>query len=186
MQISEDTEHLIFDFDETIATLDIDWDSWLRSVAEIYKKYEPSFDESISGYRIALLQNQFFKKYGTKLKKEVDDFTRQYETENAKGIFPIQKTIELIKNTNGKNMYIWSSNDTNTIKKFLGELEILDKFKLIIGHEMVDFIKPEPDGFNKYFRKLGKVNTFLMIGNSSHDRGAAKNSGIDYLDVTEF
>jgi hypothetical protein len=47
----------------------------------------------------------------------------------------------------------------------------------------VDFVKPEPHGFNKYFKDLGKSHEFLMIGNSHYDRDAAKNSGIDYLDV---
>ena len=51
---------------------------------------------------------------------------------------------------------------------------------------MVDLLKPEPDGFNKYFITLGENHEFLMIGNSQYDQGAAENCGIEFLDVKDL
>ncbi len=186
MTVPDTVKNLIFDFDETIATLDISWKEWHIGIGNIFKKYEPSFNNHLRGERVEFLQNIFFEKYGDNLKKEVDSFTREYEEENTKGIFPIEKTVNLIKNLHNKNLFVWTSNDSQTAKKFLKELDILEKFELIIGHEMVDFIKPDPNGFNKYLKDKGELETFLYIGNSSSDVKAAEASGVKYVDVTEL
>jgi HAD superfamily hydrolase (TIGR01549 family) len=48
---------------------------------------------------------------------------------------------------------------------------------------MVDFIKPDPFGFDKYFKDMGRLQTFLFIGDSESDYEAALNCKISYLDV---
>lgn len=86
-----------------------------------------------------------------------------------------------------KKLYIWSSNHSSTLKKYLSELGILNKFELIVSREMVDFIKPDSSGFNKYFSNLSEdKDLFLMVGDSIFDKEAASNSGINYLDITEI
>lgn len=182
----EKYQNIIFDFDETIATLDITWKEWHNGVGSIFRKFEPSFDKHLKGERVEFLQNYYFEKYGAELKNEVDAFTREYELNNTKRILPIDKTISLIKKLEGKRMFVWTSNDSQTAKRYLTELGILSKFELIIGHEMVDFIKPNPNGFEKYLKDVGTPESFLYIGNSSSDRKAAAACNITYLDVTEM
>lgn len=174
-------KHIIFDFDETIATLKMDWNGWFFGMAAIYKKYDSAF---IDG-DIENLQNDFYKKYNPDIKKECDTFSAEYENKHVEGIFPVKQSIDLIKYLD-KNLYVWSSNYSGTVNRFLYELSIINKFKVIVGREMVELLKPEPNGFNKYFKNLGEKKEFLFIGNSKHDSGAAKNCGIKYLDVKDI
>jgi phosphoglycolate phosphatase len=178
-----DKKHIIFDFDETIATLEMDWSGWFEGMAAIYKRYDTNFTEG----NIERLQNTFYKKYGREIKEECDSFSAEYENKYATGIIPVNQTLELIqKLESSKSLYVWSSNYTGTVKRFLDKLGIVNNFKIIVGREMVDLIKPEPDGFNKFFKDLGDSREFLMIGNSHYDSDAANNCGIEYLDVRDL
>ena len=177
--------HILFDFDNTITLLDLDWNAWHVGVGEIFRKYEPTFHEHLEGKHIRPFQNNMFRTYGKPLKREVDDFNRMYEEKFTKGQFPVIKTIELIKAlyASGKKLSIWSSNDSSTVKKWINVLQILPMFELIVGREMVEYIKPDADGYFKYFQKSDARQHVLMVGDSENDKGAAEKIEMDYLDV---
>lgn len=182
-------KYFIFDFDKTIATVDIDWSKWHFGAGNIYKKFEPNFNDHLKGKKVFHLQNDMYVKYGSELKLEMDKYTRDFEKNETHGFIPVQKTIDLIRllNDNNKKLYVWSSNDLATIKKGLIDLQLEKYFEKIVSRDMVDLLKPYDDGFIKYFKGLGgELEEYLMIGDSDSDRMAAENSGIDYLNVTEI
>lgn len=187
MKIDDNIKHVIFDFDKTIATMNTDWKDWHHGVGEIFRKYEQGFDLDLKGGQIHHFQNDMYDKFGPELKNEVDAFVRRFESENTKSIIPIQKTIDLINELSkeGRSISIWSSNDSETLKKWLGELGIFDKFKIIVSRDIVDFVKPHTSGFVKYFQPMAlNPNELILIGDSSFDRDAANNCGIKYIDVS--
>lgn len=182
-------KYIIFDFDRTIATVDVNWANWHLGAGEIFKKYEPTFVKHLQGEKIYNLQNEMFKKYGRDFKSEIDTFTRDFEATEVKGIEPILTTIELIKDLHGKgkSLYIWSSNDSILIEKSLKELSIFDMFKFLVTRDNVDLLKPETSGFDKHLSNLSKnLNEFLMVGDSEADMLAAGICGIEYLDVQDI
>lgn len=182
-------KHILFDFDKTIATVDVDWSKWHIGAGKIFQKYEPEFRLHLDGQKIYHLQNEMFQKYGGNLKKEIDVFTREFERDEVRGIIPIDKTISFLNESfiEGLVIHLWSSNDSVLIEKSLKSLGIHDKFKLVVTRDKVDYLKPNRSAFDLYFSNLDSdLGTFLMIGDSDADRGAAKECNINYLDVTEL
>lgn len=182
-------KYVIFDFDKTIATLVVDWTKWHLGAGAIFQKYDPNFRQHLEGKKIYHLQNEMFAKFGPKLKKDIDEFTKKFEAEEVRRVDPIIETVNLTKYLylNGSKLYIWSSNDYDLVAKNLKELNILNKFEFLITRDKVDFLKPNTSGFDKYLVTVdGNLKNFLMVGDSDSDREAAKNSGINYLDVLEI
>ncbi|PIP56580.1 hypothetical protein COX05_02310 [candidate division WWE3 bacterium CG22_combo_CG10-13_8_21_14_all_39_12] len=181
--------HIIIDFDETIATLTIDWTEWYLGIFNIIKSFEPTFSTTLTSKNIHTTQNEMFEKYGKPLKTNVDSFVKSFENEQGKTYSPITGTIELVSSvySQNKTLYVWSNNDTSTIIPILKSLEIFEMFETIVGREMVNYIKPNPQGFSDLINKndLPK-HLFLMVGNNYSDKNAALASGIDYLDVTKI
>jgi FMN phosphatase YigB (HAD superfamily) len=189
MGIFSNKKYIIFDFDRTIATVNVNWANWHMGAGNIYQKYEPNFKLHLLGKKIYHLQNEMFKKYGQNFKTEIDLFTRKFEATEVNGIEPISKTIKLINDMYevDNKLYIWSSNDTDLVNKSLKELNLYDKFEFIVTRDMVAYLKPETSGFDKYLRNFDSdLGKFLMVGDSGSDRDAAKNCKIDYLDVLDI
>lgn len=189
MDIASNKKYIIFDFDKTIASIVVDWKKWHLGAGEIFKKYEPTFVKHLNGEKIYHLQNDMFKKYGNDLKSEIDTFTRDFEATEVKGIEPILKTIELIKDMykRGKSLYIWSSNDSVLVEKSIKELNIYHEFNFLVTRDNVDLLKPETSGFDKHLANLDNdLDKFLMVGDSDSDSGAASSCGIHYLDVKDI
>ena len=81
---------------------------------------------------------------------------------------------------------MWTSNHIETISPVLRELGLDQSFQVIISRDSVKYPKPDADGFSHIFISGTEKEDYLMIGDTNNDVFAAKNSGIDYLDVNDF
>lgn len=184
-KLSREKKNLIFDFDKTIAQMEIDWSDWHQGVSKIYSKYDKSH-----GYRKGLdphvYYNTLVDKHGDELVADIRIFVSKYEQEYNTGFTPYPELIEFITNNNSNDLFVFSSNSRSTVLSGLRDLEILDAFKQLITRDEVMKLKPDTEGFNllKYFRE--KKDDYLMIGDSSSDELAAKTAGIDFLKCTYF
>lgn len=182
--------YIIFDFDETIATLNIDWSSWYRGIENIFRKYDISYMGTLGSQSEQEIQNVYIQKYGETIRFDLLEFVKDYEKKNSKGIIPITRTLKLLNqiDSNRSNLYIWSSNSSSTISKYLSELGVYDKFAKIVSRDDVYYIKPKTDGFNIISGTLANQNKsdFIFIGDSDADIGAAKEIGIEFLNVADI
>ncbi len=80
-----DYSAVIFDLDETITTLQIDWTKWHYEVGEIFRTFDPSFNKHLKGKYIHGFQNEYFRKYGEKLRDKVNKFIEEFESKNVIG-----------------------------------------------------------------------------------------------------
>ncbi len=177
-------KYLIFDFDETIATIDMDWSQYHTRMAEVYRQFDsknhhPVF-HSYDGY------NDFVREYGEEVVRPIKTANSKYEQEMSRGFIPNQSLIEFIKNESGFEMFVYSSNSRATVEKGLKELGIRDYFEQIVSRDDVSFIKPDPEGFLLIYDPDVPKEQYLMIGNSPADRGVAKSVGIDFYLVEYF
>jgi HAD superfamily hydrolase (TIGR01549 family) len=178
--------YFIFDFDQTLVLLLIDWSSWQEGVAAIIKKYDSSFNEakSLHSHSIA----EFIDKYGKTFRDDYVNFGIDLEQKNYSGYKVISKTMTLLKTMNqqNKSLYLLTSNSAETVLPILEELKITGYFKKIITTNDVENIKPSPNPFKLIYTEDNNKNQYLMIGDSISDKEFAKNVDIDYLDVTDF
>jgi len=177
--------HLIFDFDGTIALLDLDWTDWHPGVAEIYKKYNTSFE--YHGEYLHIDINKFVRRYGDALRDEIVEFSYKYEKEFTKGLKSNIALIDFIKNEANVDMYVLTNNDSRNIKRHLLSLDLIDKFKKVVCRDNVMYVKPNTEGIDQIIGKEKSVSDFLMIGDSlDSDEGVARASDVDFYLIDYF
>jgi len=179
IESSEYTD-IIFDFDETIVQLLIDW-SYLKmdreQLAKIYEE-EPFLKEN-GWYSF---DKMLVEKYWERGKKDLDKMFSAAEDNHFMGMVENELLIEFIKNNAQQyNFYVLSNNTQNTLYKVISELEMTKCFHIVLWRDNVSAPKPNPEGINTIIKsqKLKKENT-LMVGDSEwSDIAAADRAEID-------
>lgn len=178
--------HIIFDFDETLATLIVDWQFWHIDIIPVIKKYEPDFNEksSLNMYNI----HQLINKHGKSFRDDYVNFEINLETKHYKSYKLIDKNFDLFQELHRqkKNLYLLTSNSREIVLPILKELNIADNFSKIITVNDVENVKPSPAPFKLIGNENSDKSQYLMVGDSINDREFAQNIGIAYLDVKNF
>lgn len=179
-------QDIIFDFDETLATIIIDWSPWYEKVANIFRKYQPDFQDD-DGITMQMV-SQFITRYGQPLREAYLAFARDFERKTYQGYQKNQAALDLLQTLHqqNKNLYLLTSNTKATILPILSELDISSYFNKIITLDDVTNIKPSAVPFELIYSKDKSKNQYLMIGDSSSDRGFAENADIAFLDVDDI
>lgn len=183
--------HLIFDFDETLFKLLLpeERDSHFAEIKdvlinldqELYLKYI----QGNAGW--GETQNAFVKKYGKKIVNHIKENNIVFETTKLRGFTINHDLIDFVKSqSQNYEMYIWSSNTKKVIIPILKEFGLGGSFKKIITRDVVNFIKPIPEGFQHINNSKVPLKKYLLIGDSWKDKLAAENIGIDYFEIKFF
>jgi len=176
---------LIFDFDLTIAKMEIDWSNWHPGIAKIYSQFDRNHGY-VFGVNPHNFYNSMVQKHGYELVKAIRKFNADYEKENNVGFIPSSYLVGLIKTLKNKKLYIYSSNSKETIDSGLRKLGILDHFQLIVSRDDTKYLKPNQEGFGLIPGLKGNEALFIMIGDSSSDEKAAQSASIDFFKIDEF
>lgn len=176
-------KYLLFDFDETLFHLLLPWKIFKTKLRLELRRLDPTLNFQTK--EIFVLMNQAMAKHGKAAKKIIYSWGERFENDYLEGAPPNSKLISFIKSFKDKySFYIWSSNMKKTIISMLRRNHLENLFQKIISREMVDLIKPYPDGFFQIFNpKIHKRADFLMFGDSYNDEKAAERVGIDYFKV---
>ncbi len=179
--------HIIFDFDATLFLLVLPWSNWYEGLKTELTKYDATiwdeFEQKVISQ--AEMQNKYMQNHGDTVRDFINTHSRSFESEQLVRHEPNTDLLEVLNHLSGKSLYIWSSNTHATIEKVLQETGLRHHFKQVIARDDVQYIKPKPDGFNAIYDESVPKSEFLMVGDSSHDRGAAESAGIDFY-LTDF
>ncbi len=183
---SKGKKQVIFDFDETITTLLIDWSYWHENVCKLFTEY----DKDLVKYeekKFNTLQNEYIARYGTKLKDELININYEVEKNYFSGHVPSSLALSLLSLTKKyADIYMWTSNDRRTVTPIIKELAIENFFSKIISRNDVNFVKPDPYGFYLIYDDQNPKSDYLLIGDSDADRMAAQNADIDFINIQEI
>lgn len=182
----EPYKHIIFDFDETLATLIVDWPIWHQQIITVMKKHEPNFDESTQLNMYAI--HQYINKYGKAFRDDFVNFEIAFEQKYYRSYELIEKSFLLLKELyyQKKFLYLLTSNCREIVLPILKELNIDSYFAKIVTINDVENLKPTVEPFKLIAEESADKSEYLMIGDSHSDRGFAKNVEIAYLDVKDF
>ena len=172
-------KYLIFDFDETIFTLDLPWHVYYEEMARRLRELDPSLPESKS---INTFENHAVKKLGESAVQVRHQYSTEFESNHLNGVEELTDLTAFIRLHQADYIfYIWSSNMRTTIEPILEKNKMLSIFKQLVTKGDVSLTKPYPDGFKLIFDPASQDKSeWLMIGNSLNDKGAAEEAGIDY------
>jgi len=177
--------HLIFDLDETILELILPWDRWEEGIKEELRKIDPQILKEYQSRTINLneMQNTYISKYPNAKDMLVKNAIK-FELENLKDIRINQELVNFIKEAKSYQIFLWTSNTSQTAKNILKKVKILEKFTKIISCEDVKLLKPETDGFDLIWDGKTPKQNYLFVGDSLDDKIVAQKTGIDFYQIT--
>ena len=178
-------KHLIFDFDDTLMTLQLPWHIYAKGLKELLSEIDPELVKLHPGEETKHLITEALIKHGQEARVRINPYRRQFEKNCLQGIIRNDFLISfLLENAQNYVFSIWSSNDHHTILPILQDYQLETLFHKVIGADNVDCTKPSPDGFYLLFDpNLHKKADILFIGDSSSDREASRNAGIDFFKI---
>lgn len=173
----------IFDFDNTILDLGVDWGAVRHDVADVAEKAGVAVDRSMY---LVTMANTLSEKHG--LKKEVDAVFLRHEMECAKSksYVPFQAMFALVRELRSKGIKtaISSGNHTESIREILSQVGMLGEFDIVCGRDAVLHNKPAPDQVLWIMEKLkATAKDTVFIGDSINDEQAAKAAGVRHIHV---
>lgn len=173
-------KYLLFDWDGCLAqTLQI----WLGAYKEVFAKFslypkEKEITEKVFGDWTG----------ATKLGiKNMDLFTKEtLKIVNKKlpnvALYEYAEEALISFKTKGKKLALLTTSKRSSIHPALKNRKLIDFFDTILTDEDVDKHKPHPEIIEKALSRLkGQKERAVIIGDSAHDLGAAKNAGIDSI-----
>lgn len=165
---------VIFDLDETLLRLPVDWDKVKKEIIEFGKKEGVQFDPTqyIISVAAAISNNE-------ERKKIVDSIWRKHELETIekKGIERYPEAEAFVKKLKqkGLKLAIASNNTHATIVKALSIAGMLEYFDRIEGRDDVLQGKPAPDMLLKFAWKFKlRKDEIIFIGDSEYDKRAGE------------
>lgn len=183
-------KHLIFDFDDTLVSLLIDWSTLRDKFFAFAFSIDPQLVSTIPNVSGAAntLYNQLLLHHSAQVKRQVDEFLQNYELSHYAGYRSNQMLLEFLRDNHARYaISLWTSNQRKTVELVLGDLNIGRYFTTIITANEVKQTKPNSAGFQLIFQPQSQQKIdYLMIGDSVHDAGAAMNAGIDFFKVEKF
>ncbi len=172
---------VIFDFDDTVVRLGIDWHAVKAEVLALVRREGIAVDD---GQHLVPLGNRLSD--DARLKAEIDRIYLKYELgcadRRAYTVFP--EVLALVKELKARGMLlaIASGNHTDSIKTILAQLGLLDQFDFVCGRDSVPRNKPSPDQLELILRKLGAPrDEVLFVGDSVNDEDAAAAAGLTFF-----
>ena len=176
---------IIFDFDETLVHLLVDWSNWSERMEKLFNSYKPISEAPNNN--IVMLQDVYIKEFGAELRDRIIQINYESERDDMNGYKLMKPQYDWLSDLSQEfTLHIWTSNDKRTIIPLIKDINIDQFFKTVVTRNDVYYIKPEKDGFEKINSEHKPAECFIMIGDSSSDSGAAKSAGIDFLHVDTF
>lgn len=183
-------KYLIFDLDETLALLHMNWSTITQDIFDLVEAFDVSLVKESLRERFAAiyLTNRAIQKHGKIALDKIHAFVDEYERVNYSGYTPNKELIEFIKSDRNKFylLSIWTTNTTRIVQDFLLKEELTNRFSKIITHDILTQLKPEKEGFTFIHIPNTPLSDYLLIGDSINDEGAAKNAGIDFFKIDYF
>jgi phosphoglycolate phosphatase-like HAD superfamily hydrolase len=177
---SHPKKHLIFDFDETLFTLDLPWGTYREVMKRRLWELDPTLPDDPS---ITAFENTAVRELGEAAARVRWGYSLEFEREYLQGVLEHHELTDFLRyHADTYHYYLWTSNMRATVEPILAEAGLLKLFTSLITKGSVMLTKPEPEGFEKIFKPdQHQREEFLMIGNSSLDRAAAVAAGIDFF-----
>lgn len=172
-------KYLIFDFDETLFTLHLNWERYFSEMSNRLYALDPTYSQERSSTK---LENGITQKLGRVAAEVRWEYSRQFEKDNLRGVSELHDLTDFIRTNHTKyQFYLWTSNMRETVEPILQKSGLLPYFTTLITKGDVLLMKPDPEGFQLVFNPLThKKSEWLMIGNSKNDKKAAEAAKIDF------
>ena len=179
-------KHLIFDYDNTIAKVPIDWKvaraNFRKFLTEKFQGIELEKDirvDEMESIALSMYPNQ---------KDEIFSFRHFLEKSLDGRHEPINEVISFLRKCEQKPFHIISNNLKSTVCSGLGQFKIRQLFDVIIGVDEAGFPKPSTIAWDIMlkFRKINHKSCLFIGDSNATDEKFAQSVGIPFINVTNL
>lgn len=181
MNVLQRHRHLVFDFDGTIADLQVDWAALREAV---YGAFNARY--GFNSKRLPHMIEAIFRAGGRDRETLVEMVQRHEQPGGEARYQPIEGMVTLLRTL--PEFYIVSNNVHSTVSQVLAQLGLLTTCRLIVGMNDVAMIKPSPHPFDLLSAATGDRDGkhYLYSGDSPTDEAFAANAGMDFIYAREL
>lgn len=173
-------QNLIFDFDDTLFTLELPWHTYVDGLVERLAGLDPTLHEFRN---IAELEHAAVDRHGDPAVRLIRAWSAQFETEYLEGVKEHAELTAFVRSHRDEyRFFVWTSNMRVSVEPVLERSGLLDLFELLVTKESVRYTKPNPEGF-QYIHAGEPLSEFLFVGDSVNDQQAAAAVGIDFFKI---
>jgi HAD superfamily hydrolase (TIGR01549 family) len=179
----ERLELVIFDFDDTLVHLEVDWSAVERDLRSL------ALSEGITHRgHTGLMSFASTVARTPAAKRRIDRMIAAHERPVAasgayrviRGMVPLLRAVP-----SDLRLAVASSNSRRTIRRILKDLGLAGRFSMIVGREDVRRTKPHPEPVIRVLRSLrAKRARTLYVGDSDNDRRAARSARVPFFYLT--
>ena len=185
--IKHNKTHLIFDFDGTMSYAQYPWQEWGLAIGEELRALDQELWDSRTHHGGPETQNLLVEHAGDQALELIQSHVGEFELQYTDRLKHNTALLKQIADFHGKyHLFIWTSNSRSLIDFFLAETGLSGMFERVVTRNDVRFLKPYPDGFEVLRDPDVPKARYLLVGDSSHDRDAAKAAGIDHMIIDFF
>jgi len=180
---------VIFDWDGTLMDSTARIVSCMQSTAKIANLPVPSEQQvkGIIGLSMAAVLDKMFPAAGIERRTELTDIYRQHYIELDTTPSPLfEGTLPLLEELKSRNIKtaVATGKARAGLTRALESVDLLDYFEYSICADEAES-KPHPEMVHRLLQQTGKsASQSLIIGDSVHDLGMAKNAGVASIGVT--
>ena len=183
---------VLFDLDGTLFDLHIPWKSHRKY---IYEHYTRTYHQELPDLRTFHEIFEYIGKFhGSEARLYYENYLKTQELIAIKErrftpLWLVNQGLDLISSYIRYDTFfgIISSNFHETVLELVSLYGLKDRFKVILGRNDVQKVKPHPEGIIRTIDLYDLfVDRVLFIGNTSADEEAAQRSQTLYYDVLEF
>lgn len=176
---------VVFDYDGTLAELDVDWEGMRRALRE--QALRSGFDSPFRPLwqEMARLRDE----RGIDAVRDLFPVVQRYEQRGVERQLPRPEIVQYARRTqrasgaDGPTLAVFSANLHATVVEGVSALG-LEPFGVVVGADDVDRWKPEAAGLQLAMQRAGAgPDETLFLGDSPGDRDAARAAGAHFLSV---
>ncbi len=180
-------KHLIFDFDQTLFTLELPWEVYIKELTAKLLELDSTLEGFAAGKSLNDMENEAVRRHRATALEIRRQYSAQFEKQYLTGVVEHTELTNFIRsNKHDYSFYLWTSNMRETVAPILKEQGMDSLFTKVVTKSDVQFTKPEPEGFEMIFESAYQTKQeYLMIGDSVNDAGAAAQAGIEFFKVMQ-
>jgi HAD superfamily hydrolase (TIGR01509 family) len=176
-------ELVIFDFDDTILHLGVDWPAVRREVVSLARSRGKGFDDKLHLVPLGNILSE-----DPAMKGSIDSIYLRFEMDCARRkaytLFADMPALVRELRKDGRKLAICSGNHSISIGAILEETGLGGEFDFVCGRDKTSRGKPSPEPLLLIMERLGaKKEKTIFVGDSINDGGAAEAAGIAYFPV---
>ncbi len=163
---------VIFDLDGTLVdTVDLHVLTWVEACRELGVEVSESYVRSLVGLSAEDIARKLVSDHGEALRLARLKRKIYLARVNEVRLFPeVPEVLEKLKYVYGMKLAVASSTNVETIVAVLRAKSIMEFFDSLVGSDLVNKGKPEPDMFIEALRRIGvRPSESFIVGDTEYD-----------------